>query len=176
MSLLSVLTYPHPFLQQVCEPVETVTREIQKLLDDMAETMYAAPGIGLAAPQVGISKRVLVADVRSKEEDRKGELFQLINPVIVFKEGKIEWEEGCLSIPGFLQVMKRFKHVIVEALDKKGSPITIEGADLLAVCLQHEIDHLDGKLILDKASRLKRKLYLDKLKKEEMLNKKKMIF
>lgn len=167
MSILSIITYPNPLLKTVCEPVDKVTKEIQKLLDDMAETMYAAPGVGLAAPQVGILKRVIVLDVTWRDENSKRKLYQLVNPKIVEKEGHIEWEEGCLSIPGFLYKMKRSKKVKVEALDKNGKPITIDAEDLLAVCLQHEIDHLDGKLIIDKASRLKRKLYLDKLKKAE---------
>lgn len=171
MSLLPIVVYPDPILKTVCEPVETVTKEIQKLLDDMAETMYAAPGIGLAAPQVGVKKRVLVCDVLWKEEGEgqkpKRELYQLVNPEIIHREGQIEWEEGCLSIPGFSQIMKRSAKIKVAALDKKGKPVTIEGEGLLAVCLQHEIDHLDGKLIIDQTSRLKRNLYLDKLKKGE---------
>ncbi len=179
MSLLPILLYPNPILKTACEPVEKVTKEIVKLLEDMAETMYAAPGVGLAAPQVGITKRVIVADVSWREEGGPGgsnpggasprKLYQLVNPKIVRREGKIEWEEGCLSIPGFVQIMERSQKVAVEALDKKGNRMTIEAQDLLAVCLQHEIDHIDGKLIIDKASRLKRNLYLEKLKKGERL-------
>lgn len=165
MSLLPIKIYPDPILKTVCEPAGKITREIQKLLDDMAETMYAAPGIGLAAPQVGVAARVIVVDVSWKEESSQRELFQLVNPKITAKSGEIEWDEGCLSIPGFTQIMRRARQVVVEALDRGGKPVTIEGKDLLAVCLQHEIDHLDGKLIIDQASRLKRKLYLDKLKK-----------
>lgn len=164
MSLLTILHYPDPVLKAVCEPVQEVTGEIRRLLDDMAETMYAAPGIGLAAPQVGIKKRVIVLDVSLKEEKSPRELYQLVNPKIRASFGEIEWEEGCLSIPGFLQTMKRSQKITVEALDRKGKPVLIEAMDLVAVCLQHEIDHLDGKLIIDKASRLKRKLYLDKIK------------
>lgn len=164
MSTLEIKIYPDPILKQACKSVEKVTKEIQELLDDMAQTMYAAPGIGLAAPQVGVSKRVLVIDVAWKEEHAKRKLYQLINPKIVAREGSIEWEEGCLSIPGFLQVMQRSKKVKVEALDFDGKPILLEGENLLAVCLQHEIDHLDGKLIIDEASRLKRNLYLEKIK------------
>lgn len=176
MAFLPVKIYPDPVLQTVCLPVEKVTREIQKLLDDMAETMYAAPGIGLASPQVGILKRVIVADVSWKEEGSKRQLLQLVNPMVITKSGTIEWEEGCLSIPGFSQVMKRARQVAVAALDRNGKPVTIEGTDLWAVCLQHEIDHLDGKLIIDQAGRLKRKLYLDKLKKGEFLKEKKSMF
>lgn len=162
MSLLEIKIYPDPVLKKKCEPVKKVTKEIGRLLDDMAETMYAAPGVGLAAPQVGILKRVLVIDCLWGKEEGKKELYQLVNPKIVQKEGEIEWEEGCLSIPGFLQKMIRSQKVVVEALNREGKPIIVEGTDLLAVCLQHEIDHLEGKLIIDKASRLKRQLYLEK--------------
>ena len=164
MSILPILLYPDPVLKSACAPVEKITKEIQKLVDDMAETMYAAPGVGLAAPQVGITKRVIVIDITWKEEEGPQQLYQLVNPKIVHREGMIDWEEGCLSIPEFLQTMKRAQKVKVEALDRQGNPITIEAEDLLAICLQHEIDHLDGKLIIDKASRLKRNLYLEKLK------------
>lgn len=171
MSILPIIIYPDPILKTACEPVEKVTKEIQKLLDDMAETMYAAPGIGLAAPQVGVKKRILVCDVTWKEEGEdpkpKRELYQLVNPKIIDRKGQIEWEEGCLSIPGFLQIMPRSEKIKVEALDKKGKPVTMAATGLFSICLQHEIDHLDGKLIIDKISRLKRNLYLDKLKKGE---------
>lgn len=170
VSTLSIITYPNPALKKVSEPVERVTKEIQKLLEDLAETMYAAPGVGLAAPQVGELKRVIVLDASWGKEGGKKQLYQLVNPKIVERSGEIEWEEGCLSIPEFLQKMKRSKSVKVEALDKNGKKIVVEGEDLLAVCLQHEIDHLDGKLIIDKASRLKRKLYLDKIKKVQNEN------
>lgn len=165
MSLLTIVTYPNPVLKTVCEPVEKVTKEIQKLLDDMAETMYAAPGVGLAAPQVNILKRVIVLDTVWKGEEAGRQLYQLVNPVILERSSSIEWEEGCLSIPEFSQMMKRSQTIKVKALDRSGKEIVIDAQDLLAVCLQHEIDHLDGKLIIDKASRLKRKLYLDKIKK-----------
>ena len=166
MSILSIVTYPNPVLKAVCEPVAKVTKEIQQLLDDMAETMYLAPGLGLAAPQVGVMKRVIVLDTVWKGKNTK-ELYQLVNPVVVEKSGNIEWEEGCLSIPDFNQVMKRASKVTVKALDRHGKEIIVEGEEILAVCLQHEIDHLDGKLIIDKASRLKRKLYLDRMKKHQ---------
>ncbi|MDP2599140.1 MAG: peptide deformylase [Deltaproteobacteria bacterium] len=167
MSLLPIITYPNPVLKTVCKPVEKVTKEIQKLLEEMAETMYAAPGIGLAAPQVNVLKRVIVIDTVWKQEESGRQLYQLVNPVIVERSGSIEWEEGCLSIPEFSQIMKRSQKVTVKALDKSGKEIVIDAEELLAVCLQHEIDHLDGKLIIDKASRLKRKLYLDKIKKHQ---------
>lgn len=171
MSILPIVLYPDPVLKTACEPVAEVTGEIAKLLDDLAETMYAAPGVGLAAPQVGVKKRVLVCDVswREEAEGKKAvrRLYQLINPKIVEKSGQIEWEEGCLSIPGFMLTMQRAAAIKVEAFDKKGRPIGVEAEGLLAVCLQHEIDHLDGKLIIDKVSRLKKNLYLEQLKKGE---------
>ena len=167
MSILPIIIYPNATLKTVCEPVEKVTKEIQKLLDDMAETMYAAPGVGLAGPQVGIKKRVIVLDVTWKDEEKERQLYQLVNPKIIHREGVLQWEEGCLSLPGFLQMIDRSEKVAVEALDKKGKPVAIEAQGLFAVCLQHEIDHLDGKLIIDKVSRLKKTLYLEKLKKGE---------
>src|SRR3989338_4716916 len=111
MSILKIITYPDTLLQTVCKPVEKVSKEIQKLLDDMAETMYAAPGIGLAAPQVSQLLRVIVLDTKWKDKQGEGELFQLVNPKIIHREGKIEWEEGCLSIPDFSQKMERAKKV-----------------------------------------------------------------
>ncbi|MDO8527294.1 MAG: peptide deformylase [Deltaproteobacteria bacterium] len=170
MTILKIVTYPDPVLSTACKPVEKVTKEIQALLTDLADTMYEAPGhgIGLAAPQVGVLKRVIVLDTQWKEEKtvkKKGRLYQLVNPVITKKTGALEWDEGCLSIPGFSQMMKRAKQVTVEALDYNGKPITIEAEDLFAVCLQHEIDHLDGKLIIDKASRLKKNLYIEQVRK-----------
>lgn len=167
MSILPIVLYPNPLLKTVCKPVAKVTKEIQKLMDDMAETMYAAPGVGLAALQVGRGERMIVLDVTWRDEAKEGKLYQLINPKITHREGKIDWEEGCLSIPGFLQMMERAAKVTATALDKKGKPVEIKAEGLLAVCLQHEIDHLDGKLIIDKISRLKKNLYMDKLKKGE---------
>lgn len=166
MAILPVILFPDPVLKKKAEPVTEITKEICTLLDNMAETMYAAPGVGLAAPQVGISQRVIVLDPGVREgETVKNQLHQLINPVITHAEGEIEWEEGCLSIPGFLMPMVRNSHVIVEALTKSGKPVTIEAHEFLAVILQHEIDHLEGKLLIDNVSRLKRDLYLRRLKK-----------
>ena len=167
MTLRKIVFYPNPLLKTICKPVSAVTKETAKFLDDLAETMYANNGIGLAAPQIGILERMLVIDCNWREETPKKKLCQLVNPIITHREGTIEWEEGCLSIPEFLQNMKRSQRVTVEALDKNGKPMKIEAEDLFAVCLQHEIDHLDGKLIIDKASRLKRKLYLDKQEKKQ---------
>lgn len=167
MAILPVVLFPDPVLKKVATPVTEITAEIRTLLDNMAETMYAAPGVGLAAPQVGISQRVIVLDpgVREGEKVKSRQLHQLINPVITHAEGELEWEEGCLSIPGFLLPMVRNSHVIVEALTKTGESVTIEAHEFLAVILQHEIDHLDGKLLIDNISRLKRDLYLRRLKK-----------
>lgn len=164
MAILPIVLYPEPVLKQKASPVTEITAEIRKLLDDMAETMYAAPGLGLAAPQVGISQRVIVLDPGGHEGETS-QLYQLVNPTITHAEGEIEWEEGCLSIPGFLLPMVRKSHVIVEAQEKSGKKITIEAHELLAVILQHEIDHLEGKLLIDNVSRLKRDLYLRRLKK-----------
>lgn len=164
MAILPIVLYPEPVLKQKAAPVAEITAEIRSLLDNMAETMYAAPGLGLAAPQVGISKRVIVLDPGGREGETS-QLYQLVNPQIVSSEGEIEWEEGCLSIPGFLLPMVRKSHVVVEALDKTGKKMTIDAHELLAVILQHEIDHLDGKLLIDNVSRLKRDLYLRRLKK-----------
>lgn len=167
MSLLPIKIYPAPVLHRQSAEVSHVSAETRRLLDAMAETMYAHNGIGLAAPQIGVLQRLVAIDIRWSNDEGKGprELFLLANPKIVKKEGEIEWEEGCLSIPGFLQKMSRSKKVWVEALDKNGKPIQIEAEDLLAVVLQHEIDHLDGKLIIDKASRLKRNLWLEQREK-----------
>jgi peptide deformylase len=166
MAILPVVLYPDPVLKKKASPVTQVTQDIRTLLDNMAETMYAAPGVGLAAPQVGVSQRVIVLDPGVREgEKTKGQLHQLINPVITHAEGEVEWEEGCLSIPGFLLPMVRYSHVIVEAITKDETPVTIEAHDFLAVILQHEIDHLNGKLLIDNVSRLKRDLYLRRLKK-----------
>jgi len=170
MARLPIYIYPDPVLKKKSEPVKEVTKEIQNLLDSMTETMYAAPGVGLSGPQVGVLKRVVVIDVvYGREEKTAKKLYQLVNPEILEREGEIEWEEGCLSIPGFFATMKRSKKVVAQALDRSGKKIIIEAEDLLAVCLQHEINHLDGKLIIDGASRLKRNMYLDKLKKQQIL-------
>ncbi|PIR20865.1 MAG: peptide deformylase [Deltaproteobacteria bacterium CG11_big_fil_rev_8_21_14_0_20_47_16] len=165
MAVLPITLFPEPVLKQVAKPVAKITDDIRKLLDDMAETMYAAPGVGLAAPQVGVSQQLIVLDPSSNRENAKPQLYQLVNPKITFAEGEIEWEEGCLSIPGFLLPMTRNSHVIVEAIDRDGKDITIDADEFLAVILQHEIDHLHGKLLIDNVSRLKRDLYLRRLKK-----------
>lgn len=176
MAILPIVLYPDPVLKKKAAAVESVTNEIRTLLDNMAETMYAAPGLGLAAPQVGISKCVIVLDP-GEREGKPSQLYQLANPKIISGEGEIEWEEGCLSIPGFLLPMVRKAHVVVEALDRSGKKITVDATEILAVILQHEVDHLNGKLIIDNVSRLKRGLYLRRLKKalKEGVNSKTMM-
>ena len=158
MSLLDIHVLGSPILRQETTPVAEVTDEIRRLIADMFETMYAAQGIGLAAPQVGRTERVCVIDV-------EGQRLALVNPEIVQREEKIKWEEGCLSIPDIYGEVQRSQHVVVRALDENGTPIEVEGTDLLAVCLQHEIDHLHGRLFIDHLSLLKRRAALSKWEK-----------
>lgn len=178
MALRKILIYPDPYLRRKCGPVEEIDGELLELLDDMADTMYAAPGVGLAAPQVGVDKRVIVVDVlqsieRQSEEDQEEEeeeydrrgLIELINPEIVFSEGEIIGEEGCLSIPGFLSDVKRKGVVRVEGYNREGEPVEYEAEELLSRVFQHEIDHLDGVLFIDRLGRLKKELLLRKIEK-----------
>jgi peptide deformylase len=151
MALLPILHYPDPRLHTQARPVEAVDAGIRKLAADMAETMYAAPGIGLAATQVDVHKRVLVLDV---SED-KSALQVFINPVILSREGECLGEEGCLSVPGIYETVKRSERVKVRALGLDGAPFEVSADGLLAICLQHEIDHLDGKVFVEYLSRLK---------------------
>ena len=157
MALLEIRTYPDPVLSQVALPVKNITAATAKLIKDMLDTMYAAPGVGLAAPQVGVSQRVIVLDV--DHENPHKQLYTLINPVITRAEGEVVWEEGCLSVVDFTAEVKRAAQVQVVALDENQNEVKIEAEGLLAVALQHEIDHLDGKLFIDRISRLKRDLY-----------------
>ena len=165
MALLQILHFPDPRLRLKAEPVETVDDEIRRIVDDMFETMYAAPGIGLAATQVNIQKRIIVIDV-SEDKDQP---LCLINPEILERDGEEEMEEGCLSVPGFYEKVQRARHVQVRALDRDGQPFEIEDDGLLAVCIQHEIDHLDGKLFVDYLSGLKRERIRKKLEKQARL-------
>lgn len=167
MSVLRITRHGEVVLRKIAQPVKDLGPETQKLIHDMFETMYDAQGIGLAAPQVGVSLRLAVVNVTP---EKKRNQFVMINPKIVKREGKIESDEGCLSLPSVGgAVIKRAEKVTVEALNEKGFPITITGDGLLARCLQHEIDHLDGKLIYNRAP-LKRRLEISwairKLKKE----------
>jgi peptide deformylase len=157
--LLPILHYPDPRLHRKAEPIAEITPEIRQLAADMAETMYQAPGIGLAATQVNVLKRLIVVDV----SESRDQLLTLINPEVVAKEGEIVSEEGCLSVPGIYEKVKRSERVTVQAQNLDGEWVTIAADGLLAICLQHEIDHLDGKVFVDylsplKQSRIKAKL------------------
>ncbi len=162
MALLNILHFPDPRLRTRAEPVERVDDEIRQLTDDMLETMYDAPGIGLAATQVNVHKRVVVIDI---SEERNSPLI-LINPEILDKDGVEEMEEGCLSVPGFFELVQRADRVRFRALNRKGEPFEMEAEGLLAVCVQHEIDHLEGKLFVDYLSSLKRQRIQKKLEKQ----------
>lgn len=160
---MRIYTYPHPVLRQKAGTVEEIDQEIQALVDDMIRTMYAAPGIGLAANQIGKPIRVIVFDVREGNDQRRPRV--LINPRIVEEEGEIVYEESCLSVVDFSAEVSRSGRVLVEGVDRHGKPQRIEAEGIAAVCLQHEIDHLDGKLFIDHISSLKRSLYKKRLKK-----------
>ena len=160
---MKIYTYPEPILRTRSDPVENIDGDLQRLIDNMAETMYEAPGVGLAANQVGESKCVIVYDISPKEDGRN--LNVLINPEIVTTEGEIVREEACLSVIDFAADVKRFARVKIRGLDRHGTPVDIEAEGLLSVCLQHEIDHLNGILFIDHVSSLKRSLYKKKLKK-----------
>ena len=163
MTTLDILHFPDPRLRNVARPVDRVDDSIRQLVDDMLETMYAAPGIGLAATQVNVDKRVVVIDV-SEEKDQP---LCLINPEILEREGIEEMEEGCLSVPEVYETVQRASEVRIRALDRDGQPFELEAGGLLAVCIQHEIDHLDGKLFVDYLSQLKRTRIRKKLEKEQ---------
>ncbi len=162
MARLNVLHYPDSRLRKPALPVETVDASIRNLVADMLETMYAAPGIGLAATQVNVQKRVVVMDL--SEDKNQPRVF--INPTVLEHEGESEHEEGCLSVPGFYETVRRAERVRVSALDLDGEPFELEALGLLAVCIQHEIDHLDGKLFVDYLSTLKRDRIRKKLEKQ----------
>lgn len=161
MSILDILEFPDKRLRTKAEPVAVVDENIRQLVDDMLETMYDAKGVGLAATQVNVHKRVIVIDV---SED-KDEPLCLINPEIVAKDGVEESEEGCLSVPGFFEKVTRAEHIKIKALNREGAGYELEATDLLAVCIQHEMDHLEGKLFVDYLSTLKRKRIQNKLEK-----------
>ncbi|MBN8034573.1 peptide deformylase [Vibrio vulnificus] len=168
MSVLQVLTFPDDRLRTVAKPVEKVTPEIQKIVDDMIETMYDEEGIGLAATQVDIHQRIVVIDI----SESRNEPMVLINPEILEKRGEDGIEEGCLSVPGARALVPRAAEVTVKALDRGGNEFTLEADDLLAICIQHELDHLQGKLFVDYLSPLKRKRIQDKLAKIKRFNEK----
>lgn len=158
-----ILTVPNPVLKQKAAAVTVITDDIRQLAEDMAETMYDAPGVGLAAPQVGVLQRVIVIDVAAKDE--APQLITAINPVIVQGEGEVYEEEGCLSVPDFSANVRRYETVVVKALSLDGQERIWQADGLLAIAFQHEIDHLEGTLFVDRLSPLKRELFLKKLKK-----------
>lgn len=161
MALRTILHYPDPRLKERALPVSVVDDEIRKLVDDMAETMYAAPGVGLAANQIGVLLRVFVIDIAA--EDEPSDLRVFINPEILHTSGTQTWEEGCLSFPGITEEIRRAERVRVRALDRDGKPFELEAEGLLAVALQHENDHLNGVVMLDKLNAVKRRLLGRKL-------------
>jgi peptide deformylase len=163
MAILDVLTYPDPRLARVAEPIKMIDNKIKKLVDDMAETMYAAPGIGLAATQVGELKRIMVIDV----SEERNQLRVFINPEIIRKEGNAVNEEGCLSVPGFYDKVERAETVMVTALDRDGMRFTINASGTLGVCIQHEMDHLDGHVFVEYLSPLKANRIRNKLIKRQ---------
>jgi peptide deformylase len=170
MARLEILRYPNPILNKKALPVRTIDATIRQLVKDMAETMYAAPGVGLAAPQVGHALRLAVIDITPADQPKK--LWVLINPEIIDAEGECTWEEGCLSVPDSSEGVKRKKKVTVRYQNLEGETSEIVGEDLMAIALQHEIDHLDGVLFIDRLSRLKRNLLKKKLRKEIPENRK----
>jgi len=163
MAVLQIRKYPEPVLKKKALPVRHVDGALNTLIDDMIETMYAAPCIGLAAPQVGISQRLIVIDASTKEE--RHPLIVLINPQIIEADGFSEFEEGCLSVPEYTAVITRAERIIVKGLDRNGSPVEIEAEGLLARALQHEIDHLDGILFVDRLSTIKREFFKKRYRK-----------
>lgn len=162
MAKLKILEFPDPRLRKQAAPVETVDEALNTLIDDMFETMYAAPGIGLAATQVDVHKRLLVADVSSDQSDP----WVFVNPVIVEKDGVTVTDEGCLSVPGYYEEVERAERVRVRFLNRAGDEVEAELEGLLAVCVQHEIDHLDGKLFVDYLSEAKRQRIRKRLLKD----------
>ena len=159
----TILTYPNPLLKKKSAPVTIITDSVRKLVQDMVDTMYAAPGIGLAAPQIGVLQRIIVIDISGKNDPP--DLIVAINPVIVHAEGEAYEEEGCLSVPDYAANVRRHAEVIVTALDIDGNERTWKTDDLLAIAFQHEIDHLEGILFVDHLSTLKRELFQRKARK-----------
>lgn len=169
MALLNILKYPDPFLKTKAATVQSIDLEVERLISDMVETMALARGIGLAATQVGVGKRVVVLDVPGESDEERRErgknLVVLVNPEIAGSAGSITYDEGCLSVPGVTAEVERFSDVTVKAIDREGAPFEIRAEGLFAIALQHEIDHLDGILFIDRLSRLKRELIKRKYKK-----------
>jgi len=169
MAVLEILKYPHTLLKKRSLEIETIDESVRQLIEDMTETMYDANGVGLAAPQVGVNKRIIVLDVSPMDPEQ--DLFALINPEIVEEEDEIDHEEGCLSVPDCLETIKRKQKVRVRGVSPEGRRVELEAQGILAIALQHEVDHLNGVLILDRLSGLKREIYRNKLKKKKQKEK-----
>lgn len=165
MGVLRIYTYPDEVLLKRSDPLENIDGEVARLAEDMANTMYLAPGAGLAANQVGRPVRLVVLDVTDRQDEAPRGLITLVNPVIEEAEGEIVFEEGCLSVPDYCANVKRAARVLVRGYDLSEKEVELDAEGYLAVVLQHEIDHLEGKLFIDRISRLKRELYKRKLKK-----------
>jgi len=163
MAILQILQYPDERLHTVATPVTEITDQTRTLIQDMAETMYAAPGIGLAATQIDVHQRIIVIDTSETHD----QLQVFINPEITSQQGKFEYEEGCLSVPGVYGKVKRAESVTVSALDKEGKPFTLDASGLLAVCIQHEMDHLEGKVFVEYWSKFKQSRVISKMKKRQ---------
>jgi peptide deformylase len=163
MAILNILNYPDERLRIEASPVENVDGRIARLVDDMFETMYTAPGIGLAATQVNVHEQIIVMDIA----ENKSQPLTFINPEIIARDGVQAIDEGCLSVPGIYEPVERARHIQVRAIDKQGNPFEMEAEDLLAVCIQHEMDHLRGKLFVDYLSQLKRQRIRKKLQKQQ---------
>ena len=166
MALLSILEYPDPRLRTRATPVTRVDDRIRRLIDDMIQTMYAAPGVGLAASQVNIHKRVVVVDI----SDERNNPYVFINPTLELLGGELETQEGCLSVPGFYAPVNRAERIVAKALDRNGDPFELAADGMLAVCVQHECDHLEGKLFVDYLSGLKRQRIRAKLQKQHRVD------
>lgn len=165
MSIRTILHYPDPRLREKATPVEALDDGLKRLVEDMAETMYAAPGVGLAAPQIGVGKRLFIIDIAG--EDEPSDLHVFVNPEIVSVEGTQVWTEGCLSFPGVSEEVERGAQVKVRAVDVNGLPFELEAEGLLAVAIQHENDHLEGKLMIDHVGLLKRRIIHRKMTKRD---------
>lgn len=165
MALRPILHYPDPRLRRIATPVAAITEEVRQLVADMAETMYQAPGIGLAAIQIGVTRRVIVIDI----SESRDQLQAFINPQIIARDGEQTIEEGCLSVPGIFESVTRAGQVRVRALDLAGQAFELDASGLLATCIQHEIDHLDGKVFVDYVSRLKQQRIRKRLEKHQRL-------
>ena len=163
MAILDILEYPDPRLRTLAKPVDRVDDAVRRLIDDMFETMYEAPGIGLAATQVNVHRRIIVVDV----SENRDQPHALINPRISTFGSRVESPEGCLSVPGFYEPVQRAERIVVTALDRHGSPQQLEADGLLAICIQHECDHLEGKLFVDYISNLKRSRIRRRLEKQQ---------